>query len=149
MKRNRWRQLLTIVLPAVALYVAALFLPAADLRGQTSSGAGMLFLGALGFLFGLPATLAWLLNPCFVVALLVLRSGASRSAFWLAIAGLLLGYLFTMSAESLFSLPVDEAGGRANIARVHLGFWLWLAAPALVAAGAGVEIRRQAVAADG
>jgi len=143
MKRDDLYWSLLVSAIAVALYCASLVYPAIEWRSAESwRGYKVLVLGVVALLFAPPLGGAWLANPAFFASCALLLLGRFRAAFWFGFSAVLLGYTLTMGGKWLFSVPWDEGGARMNIEQVLLGFWLWLAAPALVAFYAAARAMR-------
>lgn len=129
-----------LLIASVVIFVAACLCPALDFRVFTSDpqdyrvvtdrGGNLLLLGWWGVLAGVPA---WLANPCWVASVVAEYWHHPALALGLSVAALLL-------ASSTFRLrrkavARDEGGvSQALLLRPRIGFALWLAAMALVAA---------------
>jgi len=134
---------------SLLLFIVACALPAVVFRtfsggvpdGDDKSSAGivLLLIGGLGIFAG---QFAWLANFPLAVSWFTLLFRAYRLSFVFA----LLAALIALDTLALYSnsIPADEAGTREQFL-IHLqaGFFLWLAAMLLVAAGSVVLRIRQ------
>ena len=90
--------------------------------------------GIFGLLLCLiPPALAWLANPMYWLCCVFFVHQQYKSALIVALIAVIVGYTGTVSAF-LFRLP----NGSSSLTRLALekllpGFWVWLAAPGLVA----------------
>lgn len=112
---------------AIVLWVASLFLPAAELNGT------MRLFGYRVFMIGIDALSAgmpgWLANPLLIAAVVAGLLHRLMLATALAAAALVLS-LFSFNAPTLArarGLPIDEVS-------FEVGFFLWLAASLVILA---------------
>lgn len=108
------RSVNAVTLVAVATYAVAFLLPAIS-RGDDS------YQGTAAFFIGWAVVpLAWVANPLFLLALALWRRGSTDGAG-------LAGALACILALTVIGMPNWNGWGPAA------GFWLWAAAPGLVA----------------
>lgn len=96
-------------------------------------GIELTFFGIIGLLFLQIPAIGWFANPLYwlcCITFMMQRYGFSAIA---GITAILIGFGGTFSAF-WFNLPADS-GGVSELAlnQLLLGFWLWLAAPGLIA----------------
>lgn len=96
-------------------------------------GIELTFFGIIGLLFLQIPAIGWFANPLYwlcCTTFMMQRYGSSAIA---GIAAVLIGFGGTFSAF-WFNLPADS-GGVSELALNNflLGFWLWLAAPGIIA----------------
>lgn len=104
---------------AVACYAVAFLFPAVASHGSSIGGHIAFFVGWC------VVPLAWLANPAVVVALMLEARGHAAAAAMLATIGL--------------ALALTTLGMRWNGSSPGPGFWLWAAAPGLLALGCALE----------
>jgi hypothetical protein len=96
-------------------------------------GIELTFFGVIGLLFLQIPSIGWFANPIYWLCCITFM----RQRYWFsAIAGvvaILIGFGGTFSAF-WFNLPADSGGvSEFSLNQLLLGFWLWLAAPGLIA----------------
>jgi hypothetical protein len=110
-----------LAIVAVVSYAAAFAFPAVT---------GFTVAGHMAFYAGWAVVpVAWLANPAMVISLIFERSGRPNPAGAIALLG--------------FGLALTTLGMRWNDSAPGAGFWLWAAAPGLLALGCVVESVRR------
>ena len=112
-------------------------IPLESLAGNTivMKGMELSFWGFFGLLFLQIPALGWLANPTYLFSLVLLhRQRYSRAAI-VALAAVVIGGFGTASAF-YFNLPNGSSPSEIALKQMLLGFWLWLAAPGVIAVGA-------------
>jgi hypothetical protein len=96
-------------------------------------GIELTFFGIIGLLFLQIPAIGWFANPIYWLCCIMFMMQRYRSSAIAGIVAVLIGFGGTLSAF-WFNLPADS-GGVSEFALNHLllGFWLWLAAPGLIA----------------
>ena len=125
-----------VVLAALAAWLACLFLPPLQIADRDSSGWGLAYL-LTGWMGPLAGHFEWFANPLLFVAAFALWRGHAKTAFVVALTACLLIMLLPLRG----TIYADEGGHRQTIEAFRLGFWLWLAAPALITIGAMANLR--------
>ena len=128
-----------VVLAALAAWLACLFLPPLQIADRDSSGWGLAYL-LTGWMGPLAGHFEWFANPLLFVAAFALWRGHAKTAFVTA----LIACMLVMLLPLVGSIYADEGGHRQTIEAFRLGFWLWLAAPALITIGAMFNLRPSA-----
>lgn len=96
-------------------------------------GIELTFFGIIGLLFLQIPAIGWFANPIYWLCCITFMMQRYRFSAIAGIAAVLVGFGGTLSAF-WFNLPADS-GGVSELAlnNLLLGFWLWLAAPGLIA----------------
>ncbi len=106
-------------------------------------GIELTFFGIIGLLFlQIPAT-GWFANPIYWLCCITFMMQRYRFSAIAGIAAVLIGFGGTFSAF-WFNLPADS-GGVSELALNNflLGFWLWLAAPGLIALASFIGVLKE------
>jgi len=93
----------------------------------------LLLLGWLGLLAGI---VAWLANPLLIAAWIAFALRSHRAALALGIAAL----LCALSFLAVDTVMVSEAPSFAKVTGLGLGYWLWIASMAVLAAGSALAL---------
>ena len=112
-------------------YIACLCLPtySLDRVGHESPlGGELLLIGGLGLFVGY---FSWLANPAYLLALVLGFVKHPRIAALVSVIGLALALSFLLQKKIL----INEAGHEALIVGYGWGYWLWLAALAVLTIG--------------
>lgn len=126
------------VAASVLLFIASLFLDGfyidrPDDPRAWSPGYGLLLLGWMAVLMGVPA---WLANPAVMAAWILLLVDLKRAAF----AAAALAMLFALSFLLWDKIITDEAGNYSKITGYGSGYWCWVASAAMAFLGGIVAI---------
>jgi hypothetical protein len=133
---------------SLLLYLTALALPALAFRiveSQTGAvealyvmrGIEVTAWGILGLLFLQVPAIAWLANPLYWLACGLFVKRRYGGAIASALFAVVIGFTGTLSAYR-FPLPNGSSPfSQLQLVKLLTGFWLWLAAPALLVAIAG------------
>lgn len=121
---------------ALLSWFACLCLPPLTIADRDSSNLGVGYL-LTGWMGPLAMHLEWFANPLFFVAAFALWRGYAKTAFVFAFAAGFLVMLLPIGG----TIYADEGGHRQAILAFRLGYWLWLAAPAIVLLGAMANLR--------
>lgn len=101
----------------------------------TLTGIELFFYGFFGVLFLQIPAMGWLANPLYGLSLFFFSRARHRKAALLALIALLIGAVGTASAF-YFNLPNGSAPSELMLRQLLIGFWLWLAAPGVIALAA-------------
>ncbi|HEV3343563.1 MAG TPA: hypothetical protein VG125_24540 [Pirellulales bacterium] len=117
------------VAASMSLFVASLpqdafYIDRADDPRAWSLGFGLLLVGWLAVLDGVPA---WLANPAVLAAWILLLVRFRRTALVMAALALLLALSFLLCDRVL----TDEAGGRSRVTGYGSGYWCWVGSMAV------------------
>jgi hypothetical protein len=125
---------------SAAGFVVCLFQPAYYLGSELKPEYGYTLL-AYGP-FGLPSGYyAWLANPAYLIGLVMYKTGRFRASLVSSLLGLAVALSF-LTHQQMW----DMVGGnplKKTVVSHGAGYWLWLAAFALLAAGAAVRVMRK------
>lgn len=123
-----------VAIASLLVFMTSMFLPAIHAGGIVIQGSQLLWMGWMGMLYS--GIVAWLANPLYVLALLLMILRKDRGAFWLGLAAFLIG----LDSLRLDTWRVDEKPVPID----HLGtsFYLWEASFLILAIGAFVAWRR-------
>jgi len=103
-------------------------------------GIELTFLGMIGLLFLQIPAIGWFANPIYWLCCITFMMQRYRFSAIAGIAAVLIGFGGTFSAF-WFHLPADSGGvSEFALNRLLLGFWLWLAAPGLIALVSSVRL---------
>ncbi len=107
-------------------------------------GIELTFFGIIGLFFLQIPAIGWLANPIYWACCTTFMMQRYRRSIIAGIAAILIGFGGTFSAF-WFNLPADS-GGVAEFAlnQFLLGFWLWLAAPGLIALASVISLYKRA-----
>ncbi|NMF86367.1 hypothetical protein [Nodosilinea sp. P-1105] len=106
-------------------------------------GIELTFFGIIGLLFLQIPALGWLANPIYWLCCITFMVQRYRFAAIAGIAAVLIGFGGTFSAF-WFNLPADSGGvSEFSLSQLLFGFWLWLAAPGLIALAAFIGLLKQ------
>jgi len=101
------------------------------------SGLELTIAGFLGLIFGQLLAIGWLANPLYWASCVLLLRQQDQIAAIAAVVAVGLGFAGTMLAFG-WRLPNGSSPyTQLALAQLLPGFWVWLAAPAVVAIGAG------------
>jgi hypothetical protein len=96
-------------------------------------GIELTFFGIIGLLFLQIPAIGWFANPIYWLCCITFMMQRYRFSAIAGIAAILIGFVGTFSAF-WFNLPADSGGvSEFSLSQLLFGFWLWLAAPALIA----------------
>ncbi|MEA5471943.1 hypothetical protein [Spirulina sp. 06S082] len=96
-------------------------------------GIELTFFGIIGLLFLQIPAIGWFANPIYWLCCITFMLQHYRVSIIAGIAAILIGFGGTFSAF-WFNLPADSGGvSELVLKQFLLGFWLWLAAPGLIA----------------
>jgi hypothetical protein len=96
-------------------------------------GIELTFLGIIGLLFLQIPAIGWFANPVYWLCCITFMMQHYRFSAIAGITAVLIGFGGTFSAF-WFNLPADSGGvSKFALNQLLLGFWLWLAAPGLIA----------------
>ncbi|MEQ9621606.1 hypothetical protein [Coleofasciculus chthonoplastes] len=96
-------------------------------------GIELTFFGIIGLLFLQIPAIGWFANPLYWLCCITFIMQRYRFSAIAGIAAVLIGFGGTFSAF-WFKLPADSGGvSEFALNQLLLGFWLWLAAPGLIA----------------
>lgn len=101
------------------------------------------FFGIIGLLFLQIPAISWLTNPIYWSCCITFMMQRYRFSAIAGIAAIIIGFGGTFSAF-WFNLPAD-GGGVSELAlnQLLLGFWLWLAAPGLIALASVIALLKE------
>ncbi len=106
-------------------------------------GIELTFLGIIGLLFLQIPAIGWLANPIYWLCCVMFMMQRYRFASIAGIAAIFIGFGGTFSAF-WFNLPADSGGvSEFALSQLLLGFWLWLAAPGLIALASFIGLLKQ------
>ena len=96
-------------------------------------GIELTFFGIIGLLFLKIPAIGWFANPLYWLSCITFMLRRCRFSAIAGMAAILIGFGGTFSAF-WFNLPADSGGvSELALSQLLLGFWLWLAAPGLIA----------------
>lgn len=96
-------------------------------------GIELTFFGIIGLLFLKIPAIGWFANPLYWLSCIMFMLRRCRFSAIAGMAAILIGFGGTFSAF-WFNLPADSGGvSELALSQFLLGFWLWLAAPGLIA----------------
>lgn len=96
-------------------------------------GIELTFFGIIGLLFLQVPAIGWFANPIYWLSCTMFMLQRYRFSTMAGIAAVLIGFGGTFSGF-WFNLPADSGGvSELSLNKFLLGFWLWLAAPGLIA----------------
>jgi hypothetical protein len=128
---------------SVACWGVACFLPALHLVGKANTqGEQSTMVGLLAFIMAFFAMLegqfAWLANPLWFMAMILLALGRSRAALIVSVLAIAVAQHTWMVVGT--EIPGDEGGVKKYlVTSLGLGFWLWVSSFVLIAAVAAVR----------
>lgn len=103
-------------------------------------GIELTFLGIIGLLFLQIPAIGWLANPIYWLCCITFMMQRYRFSAIAGMAAVLIGFGGTFAAF-WFNLPADSGGvSEFALNNLLLGFWLWLAAPGLIALVSGFRL---------
>ncbi|MGB3311353.1 MAG: hypothetical protein WA939_20700 [Nodosilinea sp.] len=106
-------------------------------------GIELTFFGIIGLLFLQIPAIGWFANPIYWLSCITFMMQRYRVSFIAGIAAIVIGFGGTFLAF-WFNLPADSGGiAEFSLNQFLLGFWLWLAAPGLIALVSIVDLLRQ------
>jgi hypothetical protein len=106
-------------------------------------GIELTFFGMIGLLFLQIPAIGWLANPIYWLGCITFMMGRYRFSAIAGIAAILIGFGGTFSGF-WFNLPADSGGvSELALSQFLLGFWLWLAAPGVIALGSVISLLKQ------
>jgi hypothetical protein len=123
----------SIVLFLASLTQDGFYIDREDPRAWASC-IGLLLVGWLGVIMGVPA---WLANP-FLVGAWVLA--CFRRMRWIGLCCALISLAFMLSFLLHGEIMTDEAGGYSKITGYGAGYWLWVASAAAALVGSLIAI---------
>lgn len=134
----RTRVSITLLMLSLGLYVASLFsdgfyIQTAHARDATI-GWALLQFGWLSLFYGI---FAWLANPLFIAGWMMLVLHQKRVAAIFAVTALACSSSFLLCQTVI----TQEAGSPELIDGYGLGYWLWLASPAVLVAASLVAAK--------
>lgn len=129
---------ITLLILSLGLYVASLFsdgfyIQTAHARDATI-GWALLQFGWLSLFNGI---IAWLANPLLIAGWVMLRLHRERAAALFAVTALACSSSFLLCQ----TIITAEAGSPERIDGYGLGYWLWLASPAVLVAASLVAAK--------
>ncbi len=96
-------------------------------------GIELTFFGIIGLLFLQIPAIGWFANPIYWLCCITFMMKRYKFSTIAGVAAILIGFGGTFSAF-WFNLPADSGGvSEFALGQFLLGFWLWLAAPGLIA----------------
>lgn len=106
-------------------------------------GIELTFFGIVGLLFLQIPAVGWFANPIYWLCCVTFMMQHYRFSTVAGIAAILIGFGGTFSAF-WFNLPADSGGvSKFALSQLLLGFWLWLAAPGLMALASIIGLLKQ------
>jgi len=118
-----------ILVLSICSYVFSLMINTFCAGTHCYRGFESLFLGAFDF-FNCTAALPWLANPILFFAWMYYSTNNKRSLLLSSIS-VIISLSFSFAKE----ININEAGTFASIHDIGLGYWLWVASPALLLGG--------------
>jgi len=107
-------------------------------------GIELTFFGIIGLFFLQIPAIGWLANPIYWACCTTFMMQRYRRSIIAGIAAILIGFGGTFLAF-WFNLPADSGGvAEFTLNRFLLGFWLWLAAPGLIALASIISLCKKA-----
>lgn len=112
-----------------------------DIYGM--GGIELTFFGIIGLLFLQIPAIGWFANPLYWLCCITFMMRRYRFSAIAGMAAILIGFGGTFSAF-WFNLPADS-GGVSELAlnQLLLDFWLWLAAPGLIALASSLGLLKE------
>ena len=106
-------------------------------------GIELTFFGIIGLLFLQIPALGWFANPIYWLCCITFMMQRYQFSTIAGITAILIGFGGTFSAF-WFNLPADSGGiAEFSLNQFLLGFWLWLAAPGLIAIVSIIRLLKQ------
>jgi len=106
-------------------------------------GIELTFFGIIGLLFLQVPALGWFANPIYWLCCITFMMQRYQFSTIAGITAILIGFGGTFSAF-WFNLPADSGGiAEFSLNQFLLGFWLWLAAPGLIAIVSIIRLLKQ------
>lgn len=106
-------------------------------------GIELTFFGMIGLLFLQIPAIGWLGNPLYWLCCITFMMRRYRFSTIAGIVAILIGFGGTGSAF-WFNLPADSGGvSELALSQFLLGFWLWLAAPGVIALVSVISLLKQ------
>ena len=106
-------------------------------------GIELTFFGIIGLLFLQIPAIGWFANPIYWLCCITFMMQRYRFSAIAGLVAILTGFSGTFSAF-WFNLPADSGGvAEFALSQLLLGFWLWLAAPGLIALAACIGLLKQ------
>lgn len=106
-------------------------------------GIELTFFGMIGLLFLQIPAIGWFANPLYWLCCITFMMQRYRFSAIAGIGAILIGFGGTFSAF-WFNLSADSGGvSELALKQLLLGFWLWLAAPALIALTSIIGLLKQ------
>lgn len=106
-------------------------------------GIELTFFGIVGLLFLKVPAIGWLANPIYWLCCVNFIMQKYRLSIMTGTGAVLIGFGGTFSAF-WFNLPADSGGvSELALSQFLLGFWLWLAAPGLIAVASMISLFKQ------
>ena len=106
-------------------------------------GIELTFLGIIGLLFLQIPAIGWIANPLYWLCCITFMLHRHSFSAITGIAAVLIGFGGTFSAF-WFNLPADSGGvSEFSLSQLLLGFWLWLAAPGVIALASVIGLLQQ------
>ena len=139
------------IVASVACWLVACFLPALHLLGKANTqGEQSTMVGLLAFIMAFFAMLegqfAWLANPLWFTAMVLVLVRYNRAALIVSALAILVAQQTWMVVGT--EIPGDEGGVKKYlVTSLGLGFWLWVFSFVVIAAVAAVRPQRQPQAA--
>ena len=136
------------IVASVACWLVACCLPALNLLGKANTqGEQSTMVGVLAFIMAFFAMLegqfAWLANPLWFVAMVLVAVGLNRAALITSVLAILMAQHTWMVVGT--EINGDEGGIKKYlVTSLGPGFWLWVFSFVLIAAVAAVAVRPQA-----
>jgi len=106
-------------------------------------GGELTFFGIIGLLFLQIPAIGWFANPLYWLCCITFMMRRYRLSAIAGTAAILIGFGGTFSAF-WFNLPADSGGvSELALSQFLLGFWLWLAAPGVIALVSVISLLKQ------
>lgn len=106
-------------------------------------GIELTFFGMIGLLFLKIPAIGWLANPIYWLCCITFMMQRYRFSAIAGMVAILIGFGGTFSAF-WFNLPADSGGvSELALRQLLLGFWLWLAAPGVIALVSAISLLKR------
>ena len=134
-----------IIVASVTCWLVACCLPALNLLGKANTqGEQSTMVGVLAFIMAFFAMLegqfAWLANPLWFVAMVLVAIGLNRAALIVSVLAILVAQQTWMVVGT--EINGDEGGVKKYlVTSLGLGFWLWVSSFVLIAGVAAFRPR--------